>query len=203
MKTIHTIALTTLLSTITLLPACEGQTQGGGLTPTPGVTVPCEDAVLHSRQAYSQCASGLVTQMEEDSWCCPDGTTPTTTSTLNVTEVPCDEGAGSNGGGTVAAGDAGTDAPVSCTVTGFSDPAPVEGGFMRQDAIASPTTCFVTLTPGSTPAGSKCSTPSNGTNDAVVNCSNLPATGSLSYNWSCTCPNGSPAAAKGTTSTSW
>jgi hypothetical protein len=61
----------------------------------------------------------------------------------------------------------------------------------------------VNLTPGSVPKGGKCSTPNNNTNDVVVNCSNLPAAGTVTYNWSCSCPNGMPAGAKGVTSTTW
>jgi len=73
------------------------------------VKPPCDGAVLHDRNPYSTCSSGgNVTQMEDDTWCCPDGTKPTTHTVVEVTDTPC--------GGTIAAGgDGGTsDAAPAC-----------------------------------------------------------------------------------------
>jgi hypothetical protein len=109
---IHSVVLATLLAS-TFVAACNVESSdstGGGLTPTPGVTVPCLDAVLHSRQPYTACVAGLVTNMEQDNWCCPDGTMPTTDSSLGSTDVSCgDAGSPADGGEQVAptASDAG------------------------------------------------------------------------------------------------
>jgi len=121
---LHTAALTSLV-TSALLGACALHTtddSGAGLTPTPGVTLPCPDAVLHSRQTYTACSNGLVTYMEEDNWCCPDGTTPTTDSAVGTTDTACgdaqaDGGVSTgNGGGSNGQGNTGTAASGdSCT----------------------------------------------------------------------------------------
>jgi hypothetical protein len=75
---------------------------------------PCDGAVLHDRSAYTTCGSdGYLAQMEQDSWCCPDGTKPITQTVVSATDTPCS-------GGTIAAGgDAGTtDGPPACGMKG-------------------------------------------------------------------------------------
>jgi hypothetical protein len=131
---IQSIVLSALL-TSTLIAGCNVETSdgaGGGLTPTPGVTLPCSGAVLHSRQDYSACSNGFVTNMEEDNWCCPDGTMPTTDSPVSSTDVACSgtessasggdqmavtmSDAGASSGGTIAAG-----AALSCCAPATSN----------------------------------------------------------------------------------
>lgn len=54
------------------------------------VKPPCDGAELHQRIAYTQCSADMKTQqVEQDNWCCPDKTMPTTTTVVGTTDVAC------------------------------------------------------------------------------------------------------------------
>jgi hypothetical protein len=84
-------------------------------TPQP----PCADAVLHGQSETPQCsASGVLVDVAEDDWCCPDGTTPTTQTVIDTTDTPCTPPGGIGGDGGTNDDDGGSTAMVACGKVG-------------------------------------------------------------------------------------
>ncbi len=100
---VHRIKVIVLSATFAAvgLAGCLGSTSSSPNADLPAaVKPPCDSAELHTRHSYTTCVNGLVNQMEEDLWCCPDQTTPTTQTLISATTEPC------------ATADAGTSMPV-------------------------------------------------------------------------------------------
>ncbi len=120
-----------------------------------GVTPPCQGAELHDRDAYATCSpDGHVTQMEDDLWCCPDGSMTTTHTVVAVTDTPCDDA-----GATVAQGtDAGSasDAPPACGQVGSGCDSTVCTGNARCTTKYGGCICATLAQQNCTIAGSAC-----------------------------------------------
>jgi hypothetical protein len=83
------------------------------------VQAPCDGAVLHDRNPYTVCSSGgNLVDMEDDMWCCPDGSTPTTHTVVDTTETPCGPAAPDDGGGASSADDGGSTDLTTCGKVG-------------------------------------------------------------------------------------
>jgi hypothetical protein len=80
-----------VLASIFTVAACGPQPGEPSSSESASATAqpPCDGAVLHARTDSTQCNSDMqLEQVEQDQWCCPDGTTSSTTSTT-TTDVPC------------------------------------------------------------------------------------------------------------------
>jgi hypothetical protein len=92
MKVIAISALVFVSSLVAI--GCQPSTTVGPQSESDGrvseqVNAPCTGAELHTVQTYSVCNGGHVDQYEQETWCCPDGTKPTTNSLLDATGTSC------------------------------------------------------------------------------------------------------------------
>lgn len=84
---------TILFASIAAAVACgpqSGEPTSSSESLPADIKPPCDGAVLHQRIDYTQCGTDMkLEQVEQDNWCCPDNSAPTTTTVVGATDVAC------------------------------------------------------------------------------------------------------------------